>query len=103
MYRRNDQLYLFQPGEPGETPCHPRETTNMRTQTVASYFRVRCFHVFRIKVVMTNMTNMTNKQANAALFTGFISVNTVYLLVGTRGHEGMKFLTSLQWSMSPTV
>ncbi|KAM3860363.1 myosin-IIIa [Diretmus argenteus] len=26
-------------GEPGETTCHPRETTNMRTQTVASYFR----------------------------------------------------------------
>uniref|UniRef100_A0A8C4HZA7 non-specific serine/threonine protein kinase n=1 Tax=Dicentrarchus labrax TaxID=13489 RepID=A0A8C4HZA7_DICLA len=28
-----------QPGEPGDTPYHPRETTNMRTQTVASYFR----------------------------------------------------------------
>uniref|UniRef100_A0AAQ5Y6F7 non-specific serine/threonine protein kinase n=1 Tax=Amphiprion ocellaris TaxID=80972 RepID=A0AAQ5Y6F7_AMPOC len=28
-----------QPGEPGDTPSHPRETTNMRTQTVASYFR----------------------------------------------------------------
>uniref|UniRef100_A0A3B5AIX9 non-specific serine/threonine protein kinase n=1 Tax=Stegastes partitus TaxID=144197 RepID=A0A3B5AIX9_9TELE len=27
------------PGEPGDTPSHPRETTNMRTQTVASYFR----------------------------------------------------------------
>ncbi|XP_053198542.1 myosin-IIIa isoform X3 [Scomber japonicus] len=26
-------------GEPGDTPYHPRETTNMRTQTVASYFR----------------------------------------------------------------
>uniref|UniRef100_A0A671X5W6 non-specific serine/threonine protein kinase n=1 Tax=Sparus aurata TaxID=8175 RepID=A0A671X5W6_SPAAU len=30
---------IRQPGEPGDTPCHPRETTNMRTQTVASYFR----------------------------------------------------------------
>ncbi|XP_068603891.1 myosin-IIIa [Brachionichthys hirsutus] len=28
-----------EPGEPGDTPYHPRETTNMRTQTVASYFR----------------------------------------------------------------
>uniref|UniRef100_A0A3Q3F2H5 non-specific serine/threonine protein kinase n=1 Tax=Labrus bergylta TaxID=56723 RepID=A0A3Q3F2H5_9LABR len=27
------------PGDPGDTPYHPRETTNMRTQTVASYFR----------------------------------------------------------------
>uniref|UniRef100_A0AAQ4RQN1 non-specific serine/threonine protein kinase n=1 Tax=Gasterosteus aculeatus aculeatus TaxID=481459 RepID=A0AAQ4RQN1_GASAC len=27
------------PGEPGDAPYHPRETTNMRTQTVASYFR----------------------------------------------------------------
>uniref|UniRef100_A0AAX7V0Q2 non-specific serine/threonine protein kinase n=1 Tax=Astatotilapia calliptera TaxID=8154 RepID=A0AAX7V0Q2_ASTCA len=27
------------PGESGDTPYHPRETTNMRTQTVASYFR----------------------------------------------------------------
>ncbi|XP_034022241.1 myosin-IIIa isoform X1 [Thalassophryne amazonica] len=26
-------------GEPGEMAYHPRETTNMRTQTVASYFR----------------------------------------------------------------
>ncbi|XP_062335819.1 myosin-IIIa isoform X1 [Osmerus eperlanus] len=26
-------------GEPGESSHHPRETTNMRTQTVASYFR----------------------------------------------------------------
>lgn len=34
---------LFQPSEPGETPSHPRETTNMRTQTVASYFRVSSF------------------------------------------------------------
>ncbi|XP_029934832.1 myosin-IIIa isoform X1 [Myripristis murdjan] len=29
----------FSEGEPGETTHHPRETTNMRTQTVASYFR----------------------------------------------------------------
>ncbi|XP_032359239.1 myosin-IIIa isoform X3 [Etheostoma spectabile] len=28
-----------EPGEPADTPYHPRETTNMRTQTVASYFR----------------------------------------------------------------
>ncbi|XP_063339367.1 myosin-IIIa isoform X2 [Pelmatolapia mariae] len=28
-----------EPGESGDTPYHPRETTNMRTQTVASYFR----------------------------------------------------------------
>ncbi|XP_044196292.1 myosin-IIIa isoform X1 [Thunnus albacares] len=28
-----------EPGDPGDTPYHPRETTNMRTQTVASYFR----------------------------------------------------------------
>uniref|UniRef100_A0A4W6DVD6 non-specific serine/threonine protein kinase n=1 Tax=Lates calcarifer TaxID=8187 RepID=A0A4W6DVD6_LATCA len=27
------------PSEQGDTPYHPRETTNMRTQTVASYFR----------------------------------------------------------------
>uniref|UniRef100_A0A8C5HNS6 non-specific serine/threonine protein kinase n=1 Tax=Gouania willdenowi TaxID=441366 RepID=A0A8C5HNS6_GOUWI len=26
-------------GDPGDTPSHPRETTNMKTQTVASYFR----------------------------------------------------------------
>ncbi|XP_026148072.1 myosin-IIIa [Mastacembelus armatus] len=30
---------LAKPGEHGDTPYHPRETTNMRTQTVASYFR----------------------------------------------------------------
>lgn len=36
----------LQPGEPGDTPYHPRETTNMRTQTVASYFRVRLFSQF---------------------------------------------------------
>ncbi|XP_056155482.1 myosin-IIIa [Lampris incognitus] len=29
----------FSEGEPGETTYHPRETTNMRTHTVASYFR----------------------------------------------------------------
>ncbi|XP_067108298.1 myosin-IIIa [Osmerus mordax] len=29
----------FAKGEPGESSHHPRETTNMRTQTVASYFR----------------------------------------------------------------
>ncbi|KAM9332958.1 myosin-IIIa [Pholidichthys leucotaenia] len=28
-----------EPGDSGEQPYHPRETTNMRTQTVASYFR----------------------------------------------------------------
>uniref|UniRef100_UPI0037E7E9D3 myosin-IIIa isoform X2 n=1 Tax=Semicossyphus pulcher TaxID=241346 RepID=UPI0037E7E9D3 len=28
-----------EPGDPADTPYHPRETTNMRTQTVASYFR----------------------------------------------------------------
>uniref|UniRef100_A0A672FP73 non-specific serine/threonine protein kinase n=1 Tax=Salarias fasciatus TaxID=181472 RepID=A0A672FP73_SALFA len=28
-----------EPGDSSETPAHPRETTNMRTQTVASYFR----------------------------------------------------------------
>uniref|UniRef100_A0A665X661 non-specific serine/threonine protein kinase n=1 Tax=Echeneis naucrates TaxID=173247 RepID=A0A665X661_ECHNA len=32
-------LMFFQSGEHGDTPYHPRETTNMRTQTVASYFR----------------------------------------------------------------
>ncbi|XP_056868851.1 myosin-IIIa isoform X4 [Takifugu flavidus] len=32
-------ITFAKPGEPGETPSHPRETTNMRTQTVASYFR----------------------------------------------------------------
>uniref|UniRef100_A0A8C9ZMW0 non-specific serine/threonine protein kinase n=1 Tax=Sander lucioperca TaxID=283035 RepID=A0A8C9ZMW0_SANLU len=30
---------LVQPAEPADRPSHPRETTNMRTQTVASYFR----------------------------------------------------------------
>uniref|UniRef100_A0A665X7D8 non-specific serine/threonine protein kinase n=1 Tax=Echeneis naucrates TaxID=173247 RepID=A0A665X7D8_ECHNA len=30
---------LTKTGEHGDTPYHPRETTNMRTQTVASYFR----------------------------------------------------------------
>lgn len=29
----------------GETTHHPRESTNMRTQTVASYFRVRMSHL----------------------------------------------------------
>ncbi|XP_028288667.1 myosin-IIIa [Parambassis ranga] len=32
-------ITFAKPGEPGDTPYHPRETTNMRTQTVASYFR----------------------------------------------------------------
>ncbi|XP_054862948.1 myosin-IIIa isoform X4 [Amphiprion ocellaris] len=32
-------ITFAKPGEPGDTPSHPRETTNMRTQTVASYFR----------------------------------------------------------------
>uniref|UniRef100_A0AAQ4NS56 non-specific serine/threonine protein kinase n=1 Tax=Gasterosteus aculeatus aculeatus TaxID=481459 RepID=A0AAQ4NS56_GASAC len=32
-------LTFAKPGEPGDAPYHPRETTNMRTQTVASYFR----------------------------------------------------------------
>ncbi|XP_045888019.1 myosin-IIIa isoform X2 [Micropterus dolomieu] len=32
-------ITLAKPGERGDTPYHPRETTNMRTQTVASYFR----------------------------------------------------------------
>uniref|UniRef100_A0A087XQA4 non-specific serine/threonine protein kinase n=1 Tax=Poecilia formosa TaxID=48698 RepID=A0A087XQA4_POEFO len=30
---------ISEPTEPGDTPYHPRETTNMKTQTVASYFR----------------------------------------------------------------
>ncbi|XP_069552553.1 myosin-IIIa isoform X1 [Brachyistius frenatus] len=30
---------FYESGESGDTPSHPRETTNMRTQTVASYFR----------------------------------------------------------------
>ncbi|XP_028290295.1 myosin-IIIa isoform X2 [Gouania willdenowi] len=30
---------LVKSGDPGDTPSHPRETTNMKTQTVASYFR----------------------------------------------------------------
>lgn len=32
---------FLQTGDQGDVPYHPRETTNMRTQTVASYFRVR--------------------------------------------------------------
>ncbi|XP_029314001.1 LOW QUALITY PROTEIN: myosin-IIIa [Cottoperca gobio] len=32
-------ITFAKPGEPADTPYHPRETTNMRTQTVASYFR----------------------------------------------------------------
>ncbi|XP_040921899.1 myosin-IIIa [Toxotes jaculatrix] len=32
-------ITFAKPGEHGDTPYHPRETTNMRTQTVASYFR----------------------------------------------------------------
>uniref|UniRef100_A0A3B5A062 non-specific serine/threonine protein kinase n=1 Tax=Stegastes partitus TaxID=144197 RepID=A0A3B5A062_9TELE len=36
---RQEQEESLRPGEPGDTPSHPRETTNMRTQTVASYFR----------------------------------------------------------------
>uniref|UniRef100_H3D7Z8 non-specific serine/threonine protein kinase n=1 Tax=Tetraodon nigroviridis TaxID=99883 RepID=H3D7Z8_TETNG len=32
-------LQMQTPSELGETPYHPRETTSMRTQTVASYFR----------------------------------------------------------------
>ncbi|KAG7231250.1 hypothetical protein INR49_012081 [Caranx melampygus] len=32
-------ITFAKPGEPGDQPYHPRETTNMRTQTVASYFR----------------------------------------------------------------
>ncbi|KAM8823539.1 myosin-IIIa [Spinachia spinachia] len=35
----DDTEQMPTPGEPGDTPSHPRETTNMRTQTVASYFR----------------------------------------------------------------
>ncbi|KAM6908133.1 myosin-IIIa [Lycodopsis pacificus] len=32
-------ITLAKPGEPGDALYHPRETSNMRTQTVASYFR----------------------------------------------------------------
>ncbi|XP_039983497.1 myosin-IIIa [Xiphias gladius] len=32
-------ITFAKPGEHGDMPYHPRETTNMRTQTVASYFR----------------------------------------------------------------
>ncbi|XP_075903749.1 myosin-IIIa [Nelusetta ayraudi] len=32
-------ITFAKPGEQGDLPYHPRETTNMRTQTVASYFR----------------------------------------------------------------
>ncbi|XP_037550372.1 myosin-IIIa [Nematolebias whitei] len=32
-------MTLAKPIESGDTPYHPRETTNMKTQTVASYFR----------------------------------------------------------------
>uniref|UniRef100_A0A3Q1JFE1 non-specific serine/threonine protein kinase n=1 Tax=Anabas testudineus TaxID=64144 RepID=A0A3Q1JFE1_ANATE len=32
-------LSFSESGEHGDTPYHPRETTNMRTQTVSSYFR----------------------------------------------------------------
>ncbi|XP_078137393.1 myosin-IIIa [Sander vitreus] len=32
-------ITFAKPDEPADTPYHPRETTNMRTQTVASYFR----------------------------------------------------------------
>ncbi|CAG05467.1 unnamed protein product [Tetraodon nigroviridis] len=32
-------ITFAKPSELGETPYHPRETTSMRTQTVASYFR----------------------------------------------------------------
>ncbi|XP_070842280.1 myosin-IIIa isoform X3 [Chaetodon trifascialis] len=35
----HDTVQMQTPGDPGDTPYHPRETTNMRTQTVASYFR----------------------------------------------------------------
>ncbi|XP_044032781.1 myosin-IIIa isoform X2 [Siniperca chuatsi] len=35
----DDTVQMQTPGEPGDTLYHPRETTNMRTQTVASYFR----------------------------------------------------------------
>ncbi|XP_062415251.1 myosin-IIIa [Pungitius pungitius] len=35
----DDKEQMQTPGEPGDAPSHPRETTNMRTQTVASYFR----------------------------------------------------------------
>ncbi|CAJ1082668.1 myosin-IIIa [Xyrichtys novacula] len=32
-------ITFAKPSDSGDTPYHPRETTNMRTQTVASYFR----------------------------------------------------------------
>ncbi|KAK5849943.1 hypothetical protein PBY51_014237 [Eleginops maclovinus] len=35
----DDTVQIQTQGESGDTPYHPRETTNMRTQTVASYFR----------------------------------------------------------------
>ncbi|XP_073344654.1 myosin-IIIa isoform X2 [Pagrus major] len=35
----DDTVQMQTSGESGDTPYHPRETTNMRTQTVASYFR----------------------------------------------------------------
>uniref|UniRef100_A0A8C6PHK6 non-specific serine/threonine protein kinase n=1 Tax=Nothobranchius furzeri TaxID=105023 RepID=A0A8C6PHK6_NOTFU len=31
--------FVLQPAEAGDAPYHPRQTTNMKTQTVASYFR----------------------------------------------------------------
>ncbi|PWA18073.1 hypothetical protein CCH79_00004003, partial [Gambusia affinis] len=36
---RGSGRLVDRPTEPGDTPYHPRETTNMKTQTVASYFR----------------------------------------------------------------
>uniref|UniRef100_A0A665X664 non-specific serine/threonine protein kinase n=1 Tax=Echeneis naucrates TaxID=173247 RepID=A0A665X664_ECHNA len=39
MHTRTPTRTITFSGEHGDTPYHPRETTNMRTQTVASYFR----------------------------------------------------------------
>uniref|UniRef100_A0A3Q1FRL6 non-specific serine/threonine protein kinase n=1 Tax=Acanthochromis polyacanthus TaxID=80966 RepID=A0A3Q1FRL6_9TELE len=50
-----EELSLMSPGEPGDAPSHPRETTNMRTQTVASYFRVRLYDGYSLMDLLSKM------------------------------------------------
>lgn len=44
FHDQHAEYFVFVQAEStGESTHHPRETTNMKTQTVASYFRVRLF------------------------------------------------------------
>ncbi|KAG7260049.1 hypothetical protein CRUP_007741, partial [Coryphaenoides rupestris] len=56
--RTPNRTINFTKGEPGEATHHPRETTNMRTHTVASYFR------YSLMDLLSKMVPTTTGRAN---------------------------------------